>query len=842
MIGPTNSVNLSTQSEPNSLECKAKELSLIDSSLLIESGSSVQTALEEEKSVIRSKDFQIRMEATSEGVFINKIVPVMVTGPKGTVEVYAFLCNHYKNSLIDAKLADELGLLTQNARKSGEMDQDKRTVEDSQCVTLSIKSQLNGSKYYINVRAFDVKCTPVHYVDSRFPNSNLQASQHKVTPLLVLGLDYKPITFAISVENIYYQSDRLCRVKTPLGDVIYGFCSPKPAGKYLNSQSVAPSNHQTENEIRSDIPVHQITIEDSKEEELKASNSDYQPVILDDVEVMTIQTEIVNQRETGRITPAVCITNILKNSILITLLTWLMFTAGVTKAGQINSHKQAGVLKAKRATVFYQTGTVYWSEETSTNIIRDRIYSFRKLVHLSQSCEGIQVRLPSVKHYCRSREKDLRSTDRFHSVWDLNFGESDSEANEDIRFKRNAVRKLLKTTEPAFKNARMNLKKKVQKADEQTCPASFKIGSETAIVIEVMAVGWINQLSIIRSVSPSATSATYNIARSILGLLSDHEIDEHLVKLNRCLDVDTTLLPINATMYRQIADQQVIEENGRIAIQVTLPLVYRQPFEHIQLVAIPEPEDGKLLQIDNPDICTNTDSKLSFNPDELYHQVIPEMHAVEHHEPFTATEKSKNETAAVPRTEKLRNLLCNKVNLMTERKTMVLLPEPQQFIMPTDNPGAVEVTYRKGYVEQPGTNTEQDKLMFLHLRPFCKLYARGQSIISNPEEEVHIHESALRFNPFNVTDVKTVTSKFFYNDGPMLQFGSAVNEMKSKYSFTRIVYPNHQWVTHGTSLPTTPIIAMAALMTQHYARSKGLPVSAPCTILSTVNFIGDDRY
>ncbi|XP_055685297.1 uncharacterized protein LOC129791254 [Lutzomyia longipalpis] len=159
-----------------------------------------------------------------------KIVPVVVSGPKGSIKSYAFLDEGSSVTMMKSSLADKIGASgpIKPLRWQGATPGIVK-VEDSQCITCDIQGTFNGARKYTmkNVRTVNNMGLPRQTVDVRKLNQNWrfleEGSPESMTdaePEMLIGMDNAGLI--ICREVIHGQQDSPYLVKTLLGWAVIG--------------------------------------------------------------------------------------------------------------------------------------------------------------------------------------------------------------------------------------------------------------------------------------------------------------------------------------------------------------------------------------------------------------------------------------------------------------------------------------------------------------------------------------------------------------------------------------------------------------------------------------------
>jgi hypothetical protein len=506
------------------------------------------------------------------------------------------------------------------------------------------------------------------------------------------------------------------------------------------------------------------------------------------------------------------------------ILLALTFNQGL--AGQIKPISEAGIFMAHEAKVYAQIGIVHWDINTGINMTRDKEYAREKLENLKQACNGVGQKDKSIEGFCQAQIKrteirvkhlfatplrNKRSAGFIKKVWRFLWGNSESTEIEQLNYEQHAMKNLLNSTLSTFEGTQHKTEENIKKTARLASMALMHVAKEEANMNRTLTLEWINEISTLINTYLNEIETMYQSIRSKLGLFNDDEIGENMQRIKSHLNAQSTILPVNATVWRRISDQHIYQEEGIIKLQVEIPIVYKQEFELVKFVAIPDPETGKQIIINHNQICCNWEDKTYFYPNGVPVKISSDLYVYQNHRFLSAIEKPTCETATAFDIGTYKEKLCNKTKVFPQNLvTLIELPKTHQYIMSTDQSGVVEIECQNGYQEKSPDVKKKTVSAHVKMEAGCKLYSQGEFIIGNTDSQIRINKSALYFYPINVAKLN-VTHEMVNEKDVIIQpdIHKKVRDLQVQLAAIPDDALHHRTTTLGASISALLLSTMA---------------------------------
>lgn len=223
-----------------------------------------------------------------------KYIEATAHGPNGSEDIYVFIDDGSKVSLIDHNLATRLGLKGQTRQLKRRWVDGTEVTHESFMMDLEISRKGTTRKNTLN-SLFTIKnlTLPGQTLDVRksFPNVNLPvASYEKARPLIVLGIGHTEMTMPLQSKNI---GNQFVAQETPLGWTIYGTGQPN----CLQSEHPSVIGYIESQDI-SDTKPYTLRNEDQKTGEWKTKSTKRHSNLLIDYRSPPIEEHTYNLRKT----------------------------------------------------------------------------------------------------------------------------------------------------------------------------------------------------------------------------------------------------------------------------------------------------------------------------------------------------------------------------------------------------------------------------------------------------------------------------------------------------------------------------------------------------------------
>ena len=452
-------------------------------------------------------------------------------------------------------------------------------------------------------------------------------------------------------------------------------------------------------------------------------------------------------------------------------------------AAKIEMLNESGLFMAHEQYVYSQTGIAEWTINTGIDVAKDDENFTYKLKMLRLLCDRADKVDPSVE--CSTRIQYLSDMRRFinEEVKHLRFKREDGALMWFFHwaFGSSSTQDEIEEIRAKEKQTIIETKKVLQitaeKFDKSMKSSSTKLETMTAVLQNVSSLvktysQRFDRSSLIQKINEGIQivelylqdlKIKYNSVKTGLAILSDEEIEKSVHRIRTELRDFSILPPVNNSMLVQISQQEVQIVDNLIIIKVYLPILYHQRFEQYQLVAIPDFETGKIMDIPHKHVCVDPITKTYFYPKDNGVQITNEITIINNNV-FMTNQEDSNCIIRAFFNELRKKIHCNEVTTLPEQTTVIIpLPKHHQYIFYTSEPTSISLNCKRSNEKRtldPIVNkTQKFTAGMINAEPGCVIYSPGQFIVSNTENRISTEVSGLFFHPFTLpNDTSTNTT------------------------------------------------------------------------------------
>lgn len=467
-----------------------------------------------------------------------------------------------------------------------------------------------------------------------------------------------------------------------------------------------------------------------------------------------------------------------KHFFLMFLFSFMANTSAVT----IDMINESGLFMAHVNFVYSQTGIAEWTVNTGIDIKQDDDHFMYQLGMLKLMCSRADEIEPTIN--CTSRIQYLSEIRRFiHEdakqlrfkretgaiMWLIHylFGSSSTQDEiEELQAKEKQyileTKKVLQTTAEKFDKTTKITSKKVQDMQYilQNTTQLIKTYYQSYAKQEVMEK--IDEAIQVIELYIQDLKIKYDSVRSGLTILSDEEIEQSIHKIRTEMRDFSILPPVNNSVLIQIAQQEIEIVENMIVIRVYLPILYYQRFEQYQLVAIPNFETGKIMDVPQKYVCVDPITKTYFYPKDTGVHMSKDT-VIINNNVFLTAQANSNCIAKVFVKTLHQKQHCNEVKTLEDQTTVIIpLPKHHQYIFYTNEPTSISLSCNRGNNKQTLNPIVEKNQKFtagmINAEPGCVIYSPGQFIVSNTEDRISTKLSQVFFHPFTLPNVTNSSS------------------------------------------------------------------------------------
>lgn len=244
--------------------------------------------------------------------------------------------------------------------------------------------------------------------------------------------------------------------------------------------------------------------------------------------------------------------------------------------------------------------------------------------------------------------------------------------------------------------------------------------------------------------------AKYQLLYQGTDLLTDEELSRNLHLLKGKMSGNMMLPTLSLPELRNVMSVEILEKFEPLMMIIHVPAVYKETFEYLNLVAVPDPLTGMTFEIEDNAICVNEASQTYFYiKRDARIQSVNDTFVIENREFASGRQQLDCVTSHV--FDNKRAVLENCKTYDWKKDTeLVELPNNNQYLVITSRPKTVSVKCEDNFVELPKSTGSKLSVILMTLHAGCEIMTgRGFTImettltVNGKMKGIHFSETPL---------------------------------------------------------------------------------------------------